>query len=119
MHMKLFDSELSVMELLWEEGDLSAANIARKLNDRIGWNRNTTYTVIKKLIAKNAIVRIDPGFICQAIVQKVQVQQQETSALINKFFGGSAVSFLASFFSTGNLSEEEILRLRKMIDEIE
>ena len=55
--MKLFDSELRVMETLWKLGDLTAGQIAKILNQQIGWNRNTTYTVIKKLIEKEAIER--------------------------------------------------------------
>ena len=55
MKMKLFDSELKVMEILWKEGDLSAGQLAKVLKERIGWNRNTTYTVIKKCVEKGAI----------------------------------------------------------------
>lgn len=47
MDIKLFDSELKVMEVLWKEGDLPAGQIAKILKEEIGWNRNTTYTVIK------------------------------------------------------------------------
>ena len=49
MEQKLFDSELKVMEQLWREGDLTAGALAKILADETGWNRNTTYTVIKKL----------------------------------------------------------------------
>ena len=50
--MKLFDSELKVMEVLWEQGDKPAREIVDVLSERIGWNKNTTYTVIKKCIEK-------------------------------------------------------------------
>ncbi|MDR2771725.1 MAG: BlaI/MecI/CopY family transcriptional regulator, partial [Clostridiales Family XIII bacterium] len=55
MNVKLFDSELKVMDVLWQEGDLTAKGIAKILAGRIGWNKNTTYTVIKKCIDKGAI----------------------------------------------------------------
>ena len=45
--MKLFDSELKVMEVLWEQGEKPAKDIVDVLAARIGWNKNTTYTVIK------------------------------------------------------------------------
>ena len=60
MNMKLFASEQKVMEVLWRKGDLHAGRIAEILNDEIGWNRNTTYTVIKKCIEKGAIERQEP-----------------------------------------------------------
>lgn len=45
--MKLFDSEWKVMEVLWQENDRTAKEISLRLADSIGWNKNTTYTVIK------------------------------------------------------------------------
>ena len=57
MNTKLYDSELKVMEVLWKEGDDSAKHISEILNAEIGWNKNTTYTVIKKCVAKGAIER--------------------------------------------------------------
>ena len=57
MGIKLYDSELKVMEILWKEGELTAGHIAKILKEEIGWNRNTTYTVIKKCIEKGAVER--------------------------------------------------------------
>ena len=45
--MKLFDSEWKVMEVLWQKNDRTAKEISLRLADTIGWNKNTTYTVIK------------------------------------------------------------------------
>ena len=36
---KLFDSERRVMECLWDEGDLSAKEIAERLNKKVGWSK--------------------------------------------------------------------------------
>ena len=49
--MKLFDSELKVMDVLWTNGDMPARQIAAILTESIGWNVNTTYTLIKRCIA--------------------------------------------------------------------
>ncbi|MDE7279131.1 MAG: BlaI/MecI/CopY family transcriptional regulator, partial [Oscillospiraceae bacterium] len=57
--MKLFDSELKVMQVLWEKGDSSAKDIAASLADQVGWSKTTTYTVIKKCIDKGAVSRTD------------------------------------------------------------
>lgn len=47
MEIKLFDSELKVMEVLWERGESKAGELVKILKEETGWNRNTTYTVIK------------------------------------------------------------------------
>ena len=46
MDIKLFDSELKVMDVLWKEGDKTAKYISDVLKDETGWNMNTTYTII-------------------------------------------------------------------------
>ena len=73
MSVKLFDSELRVMEVLWKEGDMTAGQLAKILREQIGWNRNTTYTVIKKLIEKEAITRREPNFMCSARISRQEV----------------------------------------------
>ncbi len=114
---RLFESELRVMEPLWEEGELSAGTLAKKLAASCGWNRNTTYTVIKKLVDKGAIERRDPGFICRALISRDEVRREETRGLISRFFGGSKALFLSSFLSD-ELTEEEARELRELIEKL-
>lgn len=116
MEVKLFDSELKVMESLWQEGDLTAGQLAKILKEETGWNRNTTYTVIKKLIDKGAIERYEPNFTCRALLTKEQVQKQEATELIGKLFDGSAEVFLSAFLSGKELTQSEIKRLKKIVD---
>lgn len=59
--MKLFDSELKIMEVLWEQGPKSAKEIVDVLSDRIGWNKNTTYTVIKNALRREPLPARNPG----------------------------------------------------------
>ena len=115
--MKLFDSELKVMEVLWEQGSLPARDIVDVLSTRIGWNKNTTYTVIKKCIEKGAIEREEPNFLCKPLISKDEVAQSETEQLIDKMFGGSSELFFSSFLKNQGISEEDAMRLAQMIKE--
>jgi len=116
--VKLQDSEIKVMDVLWRRGDLPARDIAAQLKVQIGWNVNTTYTLIKRCAAKGAIERIEPGFICHALVPKEQVQQEETQELIDKVFDGSADKLFAALVGGKRVSAEQLKRLRDMIDEL-
>ena len=117
MDIKLHDSELKVMDVLWREGDRPARQIADRLENEIGWNVNTTYTVIKKCIEKGAIAREEPGFLCTALVTHDEVAQSETEQLIDKMYGGSSELFFSSFLKNQGISEEDAARLAKMIKE--
>lgn len=117
--MKLFDSELKVMEVLWSEGDTPARRIAEQLTEELGWNVNTTYTLIKRCIKKGAIERFEPNFMCHALIPKEEVQEEETNELINKIFDGSVEKLFASLIGRRRLSHEQIDKLKKMVDELE
>lgn len=117
MKIKLFDSELKVMEVLWTQGEMPARDIVDVLSASIGWNKNTTYTVIKKCIEKGAIAREEPNFLCKPLVTKDEVAQSETEQLIDKMFGGSSELFFSSFLKNQGISEEDAKRLSKMIKE--
>ena len=114
--MKLFDSEWKVMEVLWRENDQTAKQIALRLAETIGWNKNTTYTVIKKCIDKGAIERREPNFICHAAITKRQAQKEEADSLVDKVFGGSAELLFASILSDRSLSKDELARLRALVE---
>ncbi len=119
MAIKLFDSELKVMDVLWRQGDTTAKKISDILKQEIGWNMNTTYTVIKKCITKGAIQRSEPNFMCHALVQKQAVQAAETEELIDKLFDGSPDLLFASLLGGKTLSKEQTDKLRKMVAELE
>ena len=116
MKEKLFESEAKVMEIIWEKNPISAKEISIIAAETIGWNKNTTYTVIKKLEAKGFIRREDPGFICTPLVSQNQMQKAEATSLVKKVFGGSRKALFSALLEDEPLSEEKIDELRKLID---
>ena len=119
MEGKLFDSELKVMDVLWREGDCTAKHISDVLKEEVGWNMNTTYTLIKRCIKKGAIQRSEPNFLCHALVEKAEVQEAETNELINKISDGSADKLFAALLGRKKLSANQISRLKKIVEELE
>ena len=119
MAVKLFDSELKVMDVLWRYGDMTAKRLSDILKDETGWNMNTTYTVIKKCVAKGAIERTEPNFRCRALITKQDAQDAETDGLIGKLYDGCADKLFAALLGRRRLSGEEIARLRRLVSELE
>ena len=119
MDIKLFDSELKVMGVLWQEGDTTAKHISDILKEEIGWNMNTTYTLIKRCIKKGAIERSEPNFMCHALIPKEKVQEAETNELINKIYDGSADKLFAALLGRKKLSAEQIEKLRQIVGDLE
>ena len=119
METKLFDSELKVMGVLWREGDTTAKHISDVLKEEVGWNMNTTYTLIKRCIQKGAIERYEPNFMCHALIPKEKVQAAETDELIDKIYDGSADKLFAALLGRKKLSKEQIDKLLKLVEDEE
>ncbi len=117
--VKLFDSELKVMDILWKEGDVQAKHVADVLTKEFGWNKNTTYTLIKRCIKKGAIERSEPNFMCHALIPKEEIQEAETNELINKIYDGSADKLFAALLSRKKHTAEEIEKLKKIVADLE
>ena len=73
--LKLYDSELKIMEYLWRCKKASAKEIAAEMARTVGWSKTTTYTVLKKCVEKGAVERQETGFICTPLVDMAQVQE--------------------------------------------
>ena len=119
MSIKLFDSELKVMEILWREGDTPAKRIAEILGEQINWSKTTTYTIIKRCLDKGAIERRDPNWVCHSLVTIEEAREHETTELINKMYNGAADQLVASILGRRDLSKEEIERLKLVVRELE
>ena len=119
MDIKLFDSELKIMSVLWREGDTTAKHISDVMKEETGWNMNTTYTLIKRCIKKGAIERSEPNFMCHALIPKEEVQEAETNELINKIYDGSADKLFAALLSRKKLSAEQIEKLKQIVADLE
>ncbi len=115
--IRLHEGELNVMELLWANDQIAAKDISNIIKNYIGWEKNTTYTVINRLIDKGAVSREDPGFICRALITKEKVQEIETGALLNKVFGGDISNFINDYLRHVKLTPAQIVDLESVIIE--
>ena len=111
---RLHEGELNIMELLWSNKELAAKDISKIIKEYIGWEKNTTYTVIKRLIDKGAVQRTDPGFICSALVSQRSVREIETKRLIDQFYNGSLQTFISEYLKNQSLSAGDIAELQKL-----
>lgn len=116
--MNIRETEMKILELLWENGPLPANRIYKTLEESIGWKRSTTYTVLQKCIEKKFVERNDPGFICCPLVKRSDVQSAKISDLLSEFFNNSKKSFLNTFLKSESLTDEEIQELKDLVDSL-
>ncbi len=112
---KLFDAEYRFMSIVWELEPVNSTQLCRVCQQRLGWKKPTTYTVLRKL-GERGMVR-NEGAVVTALVKREQVQQYESQALVEKAFGGSLPGFLTAFLGKQRLSREEAAELKRIIEE--
>lgn len=118
MEIKLYESEWKLMSLVWQAEPVSAKQLSLAAAEQLGWNKNTTYTVLKKLVEKKVISRGEPGFICSSLVERDEVRRSETNLLIQKLYGGSKKALFSSLLGDEKLSVDELDELKRMIDRL-
>lgn len=87
------------MDVLWKDGDVPAKYVADTLNREVGWNKNTTYTLIKRCINKGAIERTEPGFMCHALIAKNRYRIWKQMNLLIRYMMDLLTSCLRHFLA--------------------
>lgn len=105
MEVKLFDSELKIMDVLWDAGSASAKQISNMLTSEFGWSKPTVYTLIKRCIDKGAMRQKEPDFVCMPLLSRNSIRRTETKVFI-------AGILVASLLGSEVLKKEEIVKLK-------
>ena len=111
---KIHEGEYRFCLILWENEPIQSAQLAKLCNERLGWSRTTTYTIIRRLTDRGVVK--SENAIVSAVVKKEEVQLSEMNELVEKTFEGSLPAFIAAFARRQKLSDEDIAALREMIE---
>lgn len=111
---KIFESEYRFCLILWENEPINSTKLARLCNEKLGWSRTTTYTVIKRL-SQRGVVK-NENAVVTSLVTKDEVQAAELDEMLEKTFEGSIPAFIAAFTKRKKLSREEAAEIRQMLD---
>ena len=111
---KVFESEYRFCLLLWEHEPIKSTELVKLCEERLGWKKATTYTVIRRL-SDRGIVKSENAVVT-SIVSKSDVQAAEIDDLVEKTFEGSIPAFIAAFTKRKKLSEKDVGELRQMLD---
>ena len=115
--VKLYDSELKIMEYLWQCANaaqrVTAKDIAAEMARTVGWSKTTTYTVLKRLCDKG-IFQNNNGTV-SSLISRQEFFALQSERFVEDTFAGSLPAFLAAFSSRKKLSAEEVTKLREMV----
>ena len=115
--IQITDAEWKLMNIIWKNEPVSAKEIVEIMMNSYEWNKNTTYTVLKRLIGKKVIIRKDPNFICISNVKREEAQHINTKSFIDKVYNGSLKMLFNNFLDNEEVSEDDLNEIMKMIKE--
>lgn len=112
--MKLSDSECRLISAIWEEEPVNSTELVKRCEQKYGWKKSTTYTILKKLEQKGAVENKAAAIV--SLVDRQQVIQTESSGLLHRT-GSSVPEFFAAFLKDRKLTTEEARRIYDLIQD--
>lgn len=104
-------------DIIWENAPLSTREMVRLCEEKLGWKRTTTYTVLKKTCDRG-IFKMENKEVT-VLISKEKFKSIQTEYIVSDSFQGSLPAFIAAFTARNSLKPEEVAEIRKMIEEAE
>lgn len=116
MDIRITDSEWKLMEILWENGSLTQAELMHLLSE--SWAKNTVHTFLTRLCRKE-MIQVDKDVQphrYRALISREECVRQEQDSFLDKVFRGSAGMLVSSFVKSGKLSKQEREELLQLLE---
>jgi predicted transcriptional regulator len=117
----LSEAQIEIMNVVWDRGEVTVADVWKVLCARRKVARNTVLTMITRLEDKGWLRRDDGGhaFRYRAAMPRELALRSAVHRLVDTAFGGSAEGMVMALLQGRTVSKEEAERIRGMIDRAE
>lgn len=115
MDIVLADREAEIMEVLWDSGPCTVAEVKERVSDDLAYT--TVLTFLRNLESKGYVTHDAEGKAHRysALVPRAAAQRSALQAIAQKFFKGSTAMVLTHLVADEKLGEADIKRLRAML----
>jgi predicted transcriptional regulator len=114
---RIGDAELAVMDVLWDEAPLTAAEVADRVPGERGWSINTVKTMLSRLCAKGVVSHEEEGrrYLYRPAVAREDYAAQESGRLLDRMFGGRLTPLVAHLAERNRLSARDIEEIEALL----
>jgi predicted transcriptional regulator len=115
----LTEAELRLMKILWRRGASAVTDLVASMPEGEELAYNSVLTTVRILEQKGYVEHRQEGraFIYWAVVAEHDASRSEVRHVLSRFFGNSREQLLLSLLGDGDISREELERLKKAIRE--
>lgn len=117
----LTESELPIMQVLWEGGAQTVAEVVERLPRNPAPAYSTVLTTLRILEQKGYVEHTKAGraFVYSSIVDREEASRNAVRFVVSRFFTGSASQMLQNLIESDEISSKELRRLKKLLAEAE
>ena len=110
------DRELDIMDVLWEHGPSTVADVRERLPIDLAYT--TVLTILRTLEEKGRVGHEAEGraYRYHALVERGEARVSALDRLTSKLFAGSTETLLAHLVSDQELSDAQLQRIRELLD---
>src|SRR5690242_16568681 len=109
------------MDVVWEKGSATVADVAEALPRNLGLAYNTVLTTMRILEDKGYVRHSKPkegrAFLYRPVVSREQASRGAVRQLLRRFFGDSAEALVLNLLKDEDLSESECVRIQSLLKE--
>jgi BlaI family transcriptional regulator, penicillinase repressor len=111
--------ELAIMQVLWDAGPRTVADVQAALVETLGKDLayTTVQTMLNVLLRKKKVRRTPVGraFAYQAAISRQGATQSALNDLVARMFGGSGEALLMALVDTRHVTPEQIERASRLL----
>lgn len=117
----LSEAQTEIMNVIWEQGEATLAQVYAALATRRELARNTVQTQLTRLVDKGWLLHRAEGkmFYYRATVPRKDARTRVVQRLVDAIFGGSAEGLMMTLLDGRKLSKTEADRIRALIEQAE
>ena len=107
--------ELEIMQVLWQAGPSTVAEVQPKLQGQLAYT--TVQTMLNVLLRKKKVKRVQEGraFRYRPVVSRERATGSALRDLVTRVFGGSSEALLMAMVDTEQISAEELARIAQKL----
>lgn len=117
---RISDAEHAVMEALWDESPLTAADVCERVCRTRDWSMPTVKTLLGRLVGKGAVETTPDGrrFLYSPLIARSDYVGSESKRLVERLFGGRAAPLFAHLAESEALTEEDLSEIEALLKEL-
>lgn len=116
---EITDSELEIMQVLWNNGDCGLTDIVSELDKVKPRNKNTVKTLLYRLVDKGSVKSKKSntqGFTYSATITEKKYLSKANTSFLSKLYKGNVEKLLLNFVEDKTVSKEELQKLVDMLE---